>query len=107
MACDCGKSNDRGSCSCTFVWGLNTTVTGFGSNREPLRVTVAKAVVTGVTTATAKVTVTGTGNIDNPYILSINLVDDGSDKWGKWSGSQAQFDGLRAIEAKTLHAVIP
>lgn len=105
MACNC-SSGGKSSCQCSFMAGLNVRTFGYGTDREPFRVTVAEAFLEGLDTASAEVRITGNGDTSSPYMLSVRALGLDS-KWGRWVGTQADFDAIQAPSSDTIHVVMP
>jgi hypothetical protein len=101
MACDC---DGAGTCSCSITGGLATTITGFGTMREPFIIDVAATVLTAQNTSSMTALLTGTGDIQTPYVLSLSLILSG---WKAWTGTWAEYHALPVDDSATLYVVIP
>ena len=89
MACKCGD----GACSCYISGGLKTEVTGFGTEMEPFTIDVEPAFLEAEGTDTVATTITGSGDTDDPYFLSM-VLSGLDDLAGKWTGSAEDYEHL-------------
>ena len=87
MACQCEA--DAAGCKCIFTAGLNITLEGGGTSSDPVQVHVAPAYLTAENGTNTIVTVTGSGDVPDPYLLKIEL-DPGLyvGKARRWVGSE-------------------
>lgn len=103
MACEC---NGNDTCSCTVVGGLNVTVTGFGTSREPLRLDVEPAYLEATSTATVDAMLTGAGDTDYPYFLTMTIAADVLGGLARrWFGTEADFADITTMIPGTLYVV--
>lgn len=102
MACEgCGKT---GSCGCFVRGGLNVDVVGSGTTTDPYVVNVGRQYIEGLDTATAITQVTGNGDPNNPYFISISAADAGTP--GTWTGADADWISLAAVDPATSYVVV-
>jgi len=105
MACQC--ENDRAGCLCVVTPGLNVGITGGGTAADPIIISVANEYLVGVSGTGTVVTVTGAGDVDDPYLLRVELSPLLSQGWDRWYGSRAQLVAAGPIPIDTLAVVNP
>lgn len=102
MACGCGG----GTCSCYITNGLNVDISGFGTSMEPFTLHVAPAFLEAEDTESVTAGVTGTGDTETPYFLTMAIASEILDGLVKrWVGTQGQFDELLAMDPGVLYYV--
>lgn len=90
MACQCEQ--DAAGCKCTFSAGLNVTLEGGGTSSDPIQVHVAPEYLVAENGTNTVVTVTGTGDVPDPYLLKIELAPGLYEgKAGRWVGSDEEL----------------
>lgn len=104
MACNC---TGNVTCGCHFGNGTSTVAVGAGSERDPVRFDVESAYMSVESTATILGSLSGTGDTDDPYRISfaINPVLT-NDLWGRWVGSQGQYDAIQVPDPGVIHVVM-
>lgn len=105
MPCQC--ENDRAACRCTITAGLNVTIDGSGIAADPIVIHVSPQYLEGVNGADTIVTVSGTGDIENPFILRVDVDPALVEGWTMWQGSRSELTALGTIPESTLAVVIP
>jgi hypothetical protein len=106
VACECEA--DNAACQCIFAAGLNVTITGGGTPADPIVVNVDSESLIGVNGLNTLVTVIGNGDIQNPYIIRIEVdpaIMDGY--WTHWVGSRSQLNTIGGSQPGVLAVVIP
>ena len=106
MACECEA--DKAGCLCIFQAGLHVGVTGGGTPADPITISVDAAYLQGANGLNTIVSVTGTGDVQNPYLVRIDVdstVLDGY--WTRWYGSRAALIAAGGVPPGTLAVVIP
>ena len=106
MACQCDENS--GGCSCVFVAGLNVTLEGGGTVADPVRVSVNPAYLQGVNGLNTIVTVAGTGDVQDPYLVRVEIDPAATAAyWTRWYGSRLQLNSMGGVPPGTLAVVIP
>lgn len=94
------------TCRCGFEAGLGVSLTGWGTDREPLAFNLdPQYVEAGSDTALATST-TGRGTIDEPIFLSVDFTPaTRATLWARWMGTQAQYDALSTLDPQTIYVI--
>jgi hypothetical protein len=103
MACECDKG--EGGCVCIFTAGLNVSITGGGTAADPVTINVDAVTLTGLDGVNTDVTVSGNGDVTNPYLVKIDLKSAlYADKADLWVGEEVEL-GLRPPGPRALAVV--
>ena len=102
----CGKGRS-GACNCTITPGLNITMRGSGNVVDPFIFDTTPAYVEVTDGTEMLVSLEGSGEIRDPYVLSLNVLPSLVDGyWDRWAGDQATYDAILYPPLDTLHVVL-